>query len=294
MSHQLRRSVLYVPADNEKALAKLPSLACDVVIFDLEDAVAPARKVDARNRLRDILSGSDGLAAEKVVRINPLSSQWGRDDIEALHDAGIAAFLLPKVDTPEHIHAANAVLEQAGANPDVRIWAMIETAMGLVNVNDIALAQAGGPRPECLTVGTNDIVKDTGIQPGKDRALLIPWLLQTVLAAKAGGLNVLDGVYNDFKDTDGFAAECKAAASLGFDGKTLIHPAQIGIANEAFFPSADKIREAREIVAAFDLPENLGKGVISVNGRMVEILHRQMAEDLLLRVHSASVKSFDR
>lgn len=284
MSKQLRRSVLYVPADNERALAKLSLLNCDSVVFDLEDSVAPARKADARNRLKDILSRGDGRATETIVRVNALSTEWGADDIAVLHDAGIDAFLLPKVDTADHIRAACDALEQAGASPEVRIWAMIETPLGIVNVNDIALTHAGRRRLDCLIVGSNDIVKDTGIQPGRDRTLLIPWLLQIVLAAKAGGLHVLDGVYNDFRDAEGLAAECRAGASLGFDGKTLIHPSQIDIANSAFYPSAETIQEAREIVAAFDLPHNADKGVISLDGRMVELLHKRMAEDLLERV----------
>ncbi|NMG38076.1 HpcH/HpaI aldolase/citrate lyase family protein [Chelativorans sp. ZYF759] len=279
-----RRAVLYVPASNEKALAKAATLACDAVIIDLEDAVAPGAKQEARERMRAFMSEVDRSGREWIVRINQLSGEWGTEDFLAARGAMPDAILLPKVEGPVDILMAEEALEQTDAPEKLALWAMVETPRGMIELPALA---AGARRPfsrlGCLVAGTNDLVKETGLKPGPGRANLMPWLLQMVLAARAGGLDVLDGVSNDFRDLDAFATECRQGAELGFDGKTLIHPAQIEVALAAFSPSVEEIAEATRIVAAFGLAENAGKGVISLDGRMVERLHLEQADKLLAK-----------
>lgn len=275
-----RRSVLYVPASNEKALAKIGQLACDAVIVDLEDAVAPGEKAAARARLAGIFAARPK-RCEMIVRINPLAGEWGSDDLAAAIGCTPDAVLLPKVDTARDILEAGDALDDAPAPEATKIWVMIETPKALLNIGAIAeLGRDPASRLACFVTGTNDLAKETGVS---DRRYLAPWLMQMVLAAKAGGLDLLDGVYNDFRDTDGFARECTEAASMGFDGKTLIHPAQIEAANRAFSPSETAAKDARAIVAAFARPENAGKGVIALDGKMVERLHLVQAEKLLAK-----------
>jgi citrate lyase subunit beta/citryl-CoA lyase len=279
-----RRSVLYVPAANEKALAKVSSLACDCVVVDLEDSVAPAQKAAARERMRDFVAERGESGPEIVVRVNALSSEWGSADLLAAREARPDAILLPKVETARDILEANDVLDDADARASLWLWAMIETPRAMLNIGAIAaLGRDRGARLACLVAGTNDLVKETGVLATPDRRYLVPWLMQIVLAARAGGLDALDGVSNDFSDLDAFAAECGEGRNMGFDGKTLIHPAQIGPANTAFSPSADAIAEALAIRAAFALPENAASGVISLEGKMVERLHLDQAERLLAK-----------
>lgn len=279
-----RRSVLYVPALNERALAKLPSLACDAVVIDLEDSVAPARKEEARQALKSFLAAREGDGKEIVVRVNALSTEWGRDDLAAALACNPDAILIPKVETARDVLEANDLLDEAGADPELQLWAMVETPRAVVDIAAIAsLGRDKGARLSCLVAGTNDLVKDTGIRATADRRWLVPWLMQMVLAARAGGVDILDGVSNDFSDLEAFAAECAQGRDMGFDGKTLIHPAQIEPANQAFSPSEDEVAEALAIRGAFALPENEAKGVISINGKMVERLHLQQAERLLAR-----------
>lgn len=280
----LRRSVLYVPASNERALLKSAALACDAIIFDLEDAVAPEEKASARERLRAFLAGPRHPECEIAVRINALSGAWGTEDFLAARAVRPDAILLPKVEEPADIAQAETALEETDAPRTIRLWAMIETPRGLMQAGAIAaLGRAPDARLSCLVAGTNDLVKETGIDPGPERANLKPWLMQIVLAARAGSLGVLDGVSNDFRDLAAFAGECAAARAMGFDGKTLIHPAQIAAANSAFAPTAAEVAEAQAIVAAFARPENQGRGVVSLGGRMVERLHLRMAEALIAR-----------
>lgn len=216
-----------------------------------------------------------------IVRINPLAGEWGSDDLAAAIGCTPDAVLLPKVDTARDILEAGDALDDAPAPEATKIWVMIETPKALLNIGAIAeLGRDPASRLACFVTGTNDLAKETGVS---DRRYLAPWLMQMVLAAKAGGLNLLDGVYNDFRDTDGFARECTEAASMGFDGKTLIHPAQIEAANRAFSPSETAVKDARAIVAAFARPENAGKGVIALDGKMVERLHLVQAEKLLAK-----------
>lgn len=284
-----RRSVLYVPASNAKALSKLPGLACDAAIIDLEDAVAPDAKVSAREALKAFFAErakapQSGGPRELVIRINGLSTGWGQDDLVAARECRPDAILLPKVETPRDILEANDTLDDEDAHPGMWLWAMIETPKALLNIGAIAeLGRDPGARLACFVAGTNDLVKETGVRITPDRRHLVPWLMQMVLAARAGGIDVLDGVANNFRDLDAFRRECEDGAGMGFDGKTLIHPDQIGPANAAFSPSADEIAQARAIVAAFAAPENAGKGVLTVDGRMTERLHLAQAEKLLAK-----------
>jgi len=281
-----RRSVLYLPATNSRALDKLPGLSCDSVVFDLEDSVVPEAKEEARESLRGFFS--DGRAAalpagmERVIRINSLSSPWGGEDLLAARGCKPDAILIPKVEAPEDIVAVEDALEQTDASPGLRLWAMIETPRGVMNAGQIArMARSDGARLDCFITGTNDLIKETGVAALPGRPWLSPWLMQIVLAARAYGLDVLDGVFNDFKDEAGLMYECADGQAMGFDGKTLIHPAQIVPANAAFGISAAQLAEATEITDAFAMPDNQGRGVISLGGRMVERLHLEMAERLI-------------
>ncbi|MDG4876667.1 CoA ester lyase [Mesorhizobium sp. WSM4935] len=279
-----RRSVLYIPASNDKALAKIGSLDCDAVIIDLEDAVLPADKEAARDKIAGILAARPERRCEMVVRINPLGSEWGTDDLLAVAKAEPDGILLPKIGTPRDILEVGDLLDDNFAPDSVKLWAMVETPRALINIGAIAeLGRDPASRLACFVAGTNDLVKATGILATPDRRYLTPWLMQLVLAARAGGLDVIDGVANDFRDLDGFARECAEAAAMGFNGKSLIHPAQIEPANRAFSPSAELLARARAIRDAFARPENAGKGVIALDGRMVERLHLAEAEKLLAK-----------
>jgi citrate lyase subunit beta/citryl-CoA lyase len=283
-AYRPRRAVLFVPASNEKAIAKIPSLACDTVIFDLEDAVAPEAKAQARERLKAWFEARPKNGPECVIRVNPLASDWGLDDLRAVCTCAPDAVLLPKVNSPRDIHDFDDALDEADAPEGLKLWIMIETPKAMLNIG--ALAEFGRDRAarlDCFVAGTNDLIKDTGVLATPDRRYIMPWLLQMVLAARAGGLDVLDGVSNDFRDLDAFARECAEGAAMGFDGKTLIHPAQIEPALTAFSPVAEAVAEAEAVRSAFALPENAEKGVISIDGKMVERLHLAQAERLLAR-----------
>lgn len=281
-----RRSVLYIPAANERALAKIATLACDVVIIDLEDAVASGEKASARGRLGTIFANRPQ-RCEMVVRINRLGGEGGPEDLAAALACQPDGILLPKIDTPRDILEAGDALDEADAPDEMKLWAMIETPKALINIAAIAeLGRDPASRLACLVAGTNDLIKETGVLATPDRRYLAPWLMQMVLAARAGGIALLDGVFNDFRDLDGFVRECADAAGMGFDGKTLIHPSQIEAANAAFAPSEQRLSEARAIVAAFAAPENAGKGVIALDGRMVERLHLVQAQKLLAKAAS--------
>jgi len=278
-----RRSVLYVPGSNAKAMSKVAALACDTVIFDLEDAVGPDEKAAARENLRDFFAAQPALSCEVVVRVNAPSSEWGNEDLALAAALAPDAILLPKVDTPRDLLEVGDFLDDEGEE-NTALWAMIETPRAVLNIGAIAeLGRDPASRLSCLVAGTNDLVKETGVLATPDRRYLQAWLMQIVLAARAGGLDALDGVSNDFRDLDAFARECAEGAAMGFDGKTLIHPAQIEPANAAFSPSPEALAAARAVVAAFALPENRGKGVLSIDGRMVERLHLAQAERLIAR-----------
>jgi citrate lyase subunit beta/citryl-CoA lyase len=277
------RSVLYVPAGNTRALTKVASLACDAVILDLEDSVAPEQKAEARKNLETWFSDREGYSGPVVVRVNPLSNEWGAEDMALARRLEPDAVLLPKVNSPRDlIEAADALGDDSLSGP--RIWSMIETPRAMMNLAAIAeLGHDPASRLDCLIAGTNDLAKETGVSATPDRRYLVPWLMQIVLAARAGGLAVLDAVMNDFRAPEAFRRECAEASAMGFDGKSLIHPSQIEPANAAFSPSPEAVAEADRIVAAFAVPENAGKAVISIEGRMVERLHLVQAERLLAR-----------
>lgn len=269
-----RRSALYLPASNARAVEKARGLACDVVILDLEDAVAPDAKAEAREAaVAAVRDGGFG-HRELVVRVNGLETEWGADDLAALSAAVPDALLVPKVSAPADLMRARAA---AGAVP---LWAMVETCAAVFALD--ALGKASGESGcEVWVVGANDLVKEMRCRPGADRAPLLPALTLAVMAARAHGLTILDGVYNDIPDLEGLARECRQGADLGFDGKSLIHPTHLETANAAFTPEAEALAWARTVVGAFDLPENAGKGVLKVEGRMVERLHLEEARRLI-------------
>ncbi len=282
-SIKLWRSLLSVPAINQRALQKSKTLAADAIIYDLEDAVAPEKKAEARENLKR-LYGETRPQGVTAIRVNPLDTEAGNEDLKTVLACRPDAVLLPKVGNVATMEAAGALLEQNGAATRMKLWAMIETPEGVVNAAAIAGACSDvrtGGRLAALIVGVNDLRAETGVAPSPGRAYLVPWLMQTVLAARAYGLHVVDGVYNDFADHEGYAAECAEGAAMGFDGKMLIHPSQIDAANRHFSPSEDAVAEARAIIAAFAKPGAAALNVIDLDGRMVERLHLEQAEALL-------------
>lgn len=287
---RLRRSVLSVPAINAKALAKSATLDCDVVLFDLEDSVLPEKKAEARAALISHFATLDRVPGrEYVIRINPLDGPDGVLDLEAVLDCMPDAVVLPKVSEPQDVLTVTDWLAEAGADDDrdfgPRLWAMIETAAGVLNLSAIAeTGRTEGGRLDCLVVGLNDLRKETGIADIPGRPYLTPLLLQVIVAARAFGLDVVDAVFNDFTDTSGLEAECRQGRQMGFDGKMLIHPAQIDVANAAYGVTEAETAEALAIVAAFAAPENAGKAVVTIAGRMVEKLHADQAGRLLAKV----------
>jgi citrate lyase subunit beta/citryl-CoA lyase len=274
-----RRSVLYMPGANDRALEKARSLPADTLILDLEDSVAPEAKQDARDKvIAAIRSGGYG-SRELIVRVKAIETPWGADDLKAAAAAGPDAILVPKVSRPGDMLSAAKLLKAYGAPAHTRLWAMMETPLAILNARDIAsVAGDGDSRFSCLVLGTNDLLKESRARALGDRFAIIPWLAASVLAARAFGLDVIDGVYNDFKDEAGFKAECEQGRTLGMDGKTLIHPSQVDPCNRIFSPSQEEVSWSRKVIEAFALPEHKGKGVITVEGRMVERLHLVMAE----------------
>ena len=279
MSDRLLRSVLYVPADRPRAIAKAREVACDAVVIDLEDSIAPEGKEAARETMRS--SVAEGRFDKPfAVRINGLDTPWATEDVLAAVAAGADAVLMTKVRVPEDIHQIADTLERADSKAE--IWAMIETPRAILCVEEIAaLADKSASPLKCLVLGTNDLALEMRATLTPDRAAFVPWFMKVIAAARTYGLDVLDGVLNDFRDEARFEAECRHGRMLGMDGKTLIHPAQIETANRVFGPSAEEIADARTVAAAFARPENAGKGVIGIEGRMVERLHLLAAERVL-------------
>lgn len=273
-----RRSALYLPASNAKALAKARTLPVDVVILDLEDAVAPELKEEARAAaFAAVREGGFG-NRELVVRANGINTPWGLADLAAIAVAGPDAVLVPKVNSPADIRAYDALL--ANAPPQMQLWAMIETCACVPQIDAIA-ACAADTRLSGFVMGTNDLAKEMRAQLRPGRAPFLPILTLTVAAARAHGVAVLDGVCNEFRDLAAFRAEVEQGLEWGFDGKTLIHPDQIAPCNAVFTPSAAEVTWAQAVVAAFELPENAGKGAIKVDGKMVELLHLEQAQRVL-------------
>jgi citrate lyase subunit beta/citryl-CoA lyase len=278
MSVRPRRSVLYMPGSNARALEKARELPADGVILDLEDAVAPEAKGAARELIKKTLEKGGFGDREVMVRINGLDTRWWVDDLHVVADARPDAVLVPKISDPHQLQDLAARIVDMGTDPHIRVWAMMETPLAMLNVAEIAAAALDSEtRLTGFVMGTNDLSKDTRARIVPGRAPMLPWLMNCLAAARAYGLEILDGVYNDLGNAEGFAQECRQARELGFDGKTLIHPKQIEACNEAFSPAPDEVEAARKIIAAFDLPENRDKGVIQIEGRMVERLHADMA-----------------
>jgi citrate lyase subunit beta / citryl-CoA lyase len=271
-----RRSVLYMPCSNARALEKARTLPADALILDLEDAIAPDAKETARTQVCAAVRAGFG-KREVVVRINALSTPWGGDDLLAAAAVKPDAILIPKVSTPEDLHVVENKLADEH-DSSLAVWAMVETPLAILNI--AALAGAGG-RLACLVMGTNDLIKELRGVHTQDRLNLAAALGLSVLAARAHSLAIIDGVYNDIGNSEGFAASCAQGKSFGFDGKTVIHPSQIEPCNSAFAPSPAEVEAAKKIVAAFALPENTGKGVIKLDGRMVELLHAEGAKRTL-------------
>jgi citrate lyase subunit beta/citryl-CoA lyase len=256
-----------MPAANERALEKAKTIPCDAIIFDLEDAVAPDAKLVARDRAAAAVRSGGYGRRELTIRCNGLTTRWGDDDLAAAAKAGPAAVVVPKVDSVAYVDEVVARLDRATA--PIPIWAMIETPTAILDVRAIA----AHPRVDALVLGTNDLARELRAPLVPGRANLVPHLAHAVLAAREAGKVALDGVYNDVTDTAGFEAECRQGVELGFDGKTLIHPGQVEPANRAWTPSDDEIELARKIIDAFTAAEAEGRGVVTVDGRMIENLH---------------------
>ncbi len=266
-----RRSVLYMPGANARALEKARTLDADALILDLEDAVAPDAKELARTQVADAVKAGGYGPREVIVRVNGLDTPWGADDLAAMKGIGAAGVLIPKVNAPGDLDAAAKLLA------DEPLWAMMETPAAMFTARDIA----HHPRLCVMVMGTNDLVKELKAARVPGRGPLVTGLQLSLFAAREAGLVAIDGVFNGIKDEDGFRAECAQGRDFGFDGKTLIHPSQIAPCNAVFAPAAEAVAEARAIIAAFDTPEAKGKGVITVDGKMVELLHADEARRLV-------------
>jgi len=277
-----RRSVLYMPGSNARALEKARTLPADSLILDLEDAVAPEAKSGAREQVVAAVKAKGFGGREVVVRVNGLDTPWGKDDLAAAVLAHPDAILVPKVSSAEELIFVGHRLVDLSAPPGISVWAMIETARAILDAGLIA-AEARDPLAvlDVFVLGTNDLAKEARMRIVPGRQPMQAALATVVLAGHAYGLDVIDGVYNDIDDAEGFARECREARDMGFDGKTLIHPSQIEPCNRAFTPSAVEVAEASKIVAAFDRPENRDKGVIALDGRMVERMHAESARRTL-------------
>lgn len=278
MTIRPRRSVLYMPGSNARALEKAKTLPADGVILDLEDSVAPDAKEAARDRVTATVKAGGFGSREVFIRVNGVDTPWHADDLSAAAHAAPDAILVPKVSSPDALELIGRRLLDMGTDHKTRVWAMIETPLAIFNILAIAAAARDSEtRLGGLVMGTNDLAKETRARLVPGRSPMLPWLSTCVAAARHHGIDILDGVYNDIGNAEGFAAECRQGVEFGFDGKTLIHPSQIEPCNAAFSPSADEVAQARQIIAAFDLPENKGKGVVAIDGRMVERLHADMA-----------------
>jgi citrate lyase subunit beta/citryl-CoA lyase len=270
-----RRSVLYLPGSNARAMEKALTLPCDVVVLDLEDSVAPEAKIAARALACEAVRMGGFGPRELVIRVNGLDTPWGADDLAAVAEAGPDAALVPKVSA-----AADLAAYRQALGPSTPLWAMIETCQAILALDALGAASRS-QGVGCWVIGTNDLVKEMRCRPGPARGPLQPALALAVMAARTHGLAIVDGVYNDIPDLEGLARECAQGADLGFDGKSLIHPTHLEIANRAFSPEPEAVAWARTVAEAFDSPENAGKGVLKVEGRMVERLHLAEARRLI-------------
>jgi citrate lyase subunit beta/citryl-CoA lyase len=271
-----RRSVLYLPASNERALAKARSIPCDALILDLEDAVAPDAKPAARDAACEAVAGGAYGARELTIRVNGAETAWHREDLEAACAAGPDAVVVPKVGSADAVLELVEAMARFGAPVHTKLWAMVETPAAMLHAEDIA---AASDRLTVLVMGTNDLAKELSAEHVPGRHPLLPGLGLALLAARATGTAILDGVFNDVQDADGFLAECRQGREMGFDGKTLIHPSQVDGANAAFAPSEQAVQDARGILQAWD--DGAGAGVVTYRGRMVENLHVESARRTL-------------
>jgi citrate lyase subunit beta/citryl-CoA lyase len=273
-----RRSVLYMPGANERAVEKAKALAADAIIFDLEDATAPDAKVEARGRVCAAVASGEYGHRELTIRVNGLDTEWHADDLRAAAEAGPAAVVVPKIGSVADVAAIEKGLEAAGAPDHTAIWAMVETPVAMLHAEEIA---AASERLTVLVMGTNDLAKELHAEHVPGRQPLLTGLGLCLLAARATGKVILDGVYNDIKDEAGFEAECVQGRQLGFDGKTLIHPSQLEPANRVWAPAAEAVDDARALIATFEAAVAEGKGVVTHNGRMVENMHVDNARRLI-------------
>jgi citrate lyase subunit beta / citryl-CoA lyase len=278
MTVRPRRSILYMPGSNPRAMEKGKTLPADGLILDLEDAVAPDAKIQAREQVAAAIQGGGYGRRELILRVNALNTAWGYADLVAAATSGAHAVLLPKIESADAVRQAEAVLVAAGAPAEQKIWCMMETPMGILNVREIAGAT---PRLGGFVMGTSDLAKDLHAAHTSERLPMITSLGLCLLAARAYGLAILDGVYLDLNDDEGFAGSCRQGAELGFDGKTLIHPKTIAAANSAFGPSAEEVAFSRKIIAAHREAGEAGKGVVVVDGKLIENLHVQNAHRLV-------------
>jgi citrate lyase subunit beta / citryl-CoA lyase len=277
-----RRSLLFMPGSNARALEKARNLAADCLILDLEDSVAPDAKAQARDQIAAAIAAKGFGRREIWVRTNSLDTPWWKDDVAMAAKAKPDGILVPKISTVDDLAAIGALLAELGADPSIKVWAMIETARSVLDADKLAACTHDAKtRLSGFVFGPNDIARETRIRMLPGRAAMIPMITHCILAAHAHGLEMLDGPYSDFSNQAGFAEECAQGRDLGFDGKTLIHPSQIEACNAVFTPPAQEIAEARRIVAAFALPENATRGAIQLDGRMVERLHAEMARRTL-------------
>lgn len=273
-----RRSVLYMPGSNARALEKAREIPADALILDLEDAVAPDAKEEARQQVCDAVKAGGYGKREIAIRVNGLDTPWGAEDIKAAVAAGPDAILVPKINSAADVARAEQALSDAGAKSGLQLWCMIETPLATLNIQSIAeAAQKPGSRMSVWVMGTNDIAKELRAAHTPDRVPMLASLGLALIAARAYGLVILDGVYNDIKNEEGFVAVCEQGRDMGFDGKTLIHPSQVDPCNMIFSPDPETVAFARKTIEAFELPENKGKGVLKVDGKMVEILHAEIA-----------------
>ena len=274
-----RRSALYMPGFNARALEKARTLPADVLILDLEDAVAPESKAIARSQVHAAVTAGGYGAREIIIRINAQGTPWFEEDLAAAIAAVPDAILIPKVGSPDDLEAIGRRMRAADASERTRVWAMMETPLGMLNAAEIARAARRHPdsRLSALVLGTNDLAKETRAEIVPERWTMLPWLMTCVAAARAYGLEILDGAYNNFRDESGLRREAEQGKEMGMDGKTVIHPDQVVPVNQIFSPSPADVAAARRILEAFARPENKGRGVITVDGRMVELLHAEMA-----------------
>jgi citrate lyase subunit beta/citryl-CoA lyase len=275
-----RRSVLYMPGANERALEKAKTLPADCLILDLEDAVAPEAKVEARERVCSAVRAGGYGPRELIIRVNGLDTEWGAADLQAAVAARPDAILAPKVNDAADIDRLEGALYGDHALADIALWVMIETPLAILNIREIA-AKTGVTQLKGFVMGSNDLIKDFRADPMPGRENLAACYTLAIAAARAYDLLVFDGVYNDIVNIEGFTAEARQAKAFGFDGKTLIHPSQVEPCNAVFAPPADAVKQARDVIAAFADPANAGKGVLKVNGKMTELLHLAQARRMV-------------